>query len=148
MLHRSHAELYYHFVWSPHNRERKISIIWEKRLFDFLKKKSLELHSPILEINGIEDHIHILLRGYTIMSPSKIAHDLKGASSYMINNESFCKTHFGWQDGYGVFSVSPHNINMIARYIRNQKKHHASGDIRAEWEVTADDDDSDSPQAP
>jgi putative transposase len=141
MPHRSHTELYYHFTWSTLDRRNHISESWENRLFDFIKNKCLELCSPLLEINGTKDHVHVLLRSSTNINPAKICHELKGASSHMINKAKLCKTHFGWQDGCGAFSVSAHDVDTVARYIRRQKRHHATGVIRAEWELTDSDND-------
>jgi putative transposase len=137
--HRSHTEFFYHFIWSTGNRERIISTAWEIRLFDFLAAKCIELRSPSLSINGIEDHVHVLLRGNTILSPAKIAHDLKGASSFMINKEGSCRLHFTWQDGYGGYSVSAHDVKVVSRYIQNQKAHHTRKSIRLDLELNDSD---------
>jgi putative transposase len=138
MPHHSHAELFYHFVWATYNREKKISTTWEGYLYDFIRKKCITLHLPLLEINGTEDHIHVLLRSNTSLSPAQIAHDLKGVSSHMVNISSLCESHFDWQIGYGVFSVSPKDIEYVAVYIRSQKRHHANGKLIPEWEQTGD----------
>ena len=135
MAHRSHTELFYHFAWATSNREKMISPAWEESLFEFLAEKCLSLHCPSIKVNGTEDHIHVLLRGNPMDSPAQIAHDLKGASSHMINAEKFSRLPFVWQDGYGVFTVSPHDVNNVARYIQNQKKHHAEETLRSELEI-------------
>jgi putative transposase len=138
MIHRSHTELFYHFAWSTHRREKTISVQWENRLYDFIKNKCLQLRCPLLESNGTDDHIHVLLRGNTNLSPAKIAHDIKGASSFMVNKNGFCNYRFGWQDGYGAFSVSPRDVDMISHYIRTQKRHHGAGEFHKEWEPEDD----------
>ena len=140
MTHRSHTELFYHFAWSTYRREKTIAVSWESRLFDFIKTKCLQLCCPLLEVNGTDDHIHVLLRGNANLSPASIAHDLKGLSSFLVNKNAICDRRFGWQDGYGVFSVSPHDVDMVARYIQNQKQHHAAGEYRGEWEPEDDGD--------
>ncbi len=33
-------------------------------------------------------------------------------------------TNFGWQDGYGVFSVSASKVQTVVKYIQNQPAHH------------------------
>jgi hypothetical protein len=33
---------------------------------------------------------------------------------------------FGWQRGYGAFSVDPRHPHALMEYIRNQERHHSS----------------------
>lgn len=40
--------------------------------------------------------------------------------------------NFGWQDGYGVFSVSASKLEVVKRYILNQPEHHKKIDIKEE----------------
>ncbi|HMZ79255.1 MAG TPA: transposase, partial [Acidobacteriota bacterium] len=41
--------------------------------------------------------------------------------------------NFGWQDGYGVFTVSPTNIDKVKSYIQNQEGHHQQRTFREEY---------------
>lgn len=143
MHHRSHTELYYHFCWSTINRQNNIGLHWENVLYKFLENKCLSLRSRSIAVNGMSDHVHIILRGNASIAPAKFAHDLKGASSRMINAQQLSNHHFEWQDGYGAFTVSPHMVETVAAYIRNQKKHHKEGTSLTEWEYTVDTDEND-----
>jgi hypothetical protein len=40
---------------------------------------------------------------------------------------------FGWQDGYGGFSVSKSDVPDVIRYIRNQREHHRRKTFREEY---------------
>ena len=45
--------------------------------------------------------------------------------------------HFHWQDGYGLFSVSPSHFEAVRKYILDQEEHHkkeSSGRISADSE--------------
>ena len=33
-------------------------------------------------------------------------------------------SNFGWQEGYGIFSVSESALENVYRYIENQEEHH------------------------
>jgi predicted Zn finger-like uncharacterized protein len=35
-----------------------------------------------------------------------------------------CKHAFYWQSGYGAFSVSPREMDIVTAYIANQEEHH------------------------
>jgi putative transposase len=59
-----------------------------------------------------------------IHSPSQIAQNLKGESSKWIHDEFAALKLFGWQDGYGAFSVSKSKVPDVVDYIKNQRVHH------------------------
>jgi ABC-type thiamine transport system substrate-binding protein len=40
---------------------------------------------------------------------------------------------FGWQDGYGAFSVSKANVPNVVSYIRNQRAHHQTQTFQEEY---------------
>ena len=41
--------------------------------------------------------------------------------------------NFGWQDGYGVFSVSRSNVPQVVKYIQNQREHHRVRTFQEEY---------------
>jgi REP element-mobilizing transposase RayT len=100
--------------------------------------KSVDLNIKILENDGIEDHVHLLISSPATLTPADIAKHLKGASSHYVN-ECMPRQNFHWQDGYGVISVSPGNIAAIRRYVRNQKKHHKEGNLNTLLECDSED---------
>jgi putative transposase len=40
---------------------------------------------------------------------------------------------FHWQDGYGLFSVSPSHCEAVRRYILNQEEHHRKETFQEEF---------------
>ncbi|WP_083988398.1 transposase [Chryseobacterium arthrosphaerae] len=40
--------------------------------------------------------------------------------------------NFFWQDGYGAFSVSEKDVQMITNYIKKQRQHHQKHDFKNE----------------
>lgn len=59
-----------------------------------------------LQIGGVDDHIHALVTASAIIAPAQIAQYLKGDSSKWIHDQFRKLRGFGWQDGYGAFTVS------------------------------------------
>lgn len=58
---------------------------------------------------------------------------MKGDSSYGIRREFEGMADFGWQDGYGVFSVSRSGLDDVADYIRRQREHHMKQSFEDEY---------------
>ena len=86
-----------------------------------------------LQVGGIEDHIHALVTAPATLAPSQIAQFLKGDSSKWMHDEFPALRNFGWQDGYGAFTVSHSNVDEVRRYIARQKEHHRKTSFRDEF---------------
>jgi putative transposase len=82
--------------------------------------KSLECH-PI-KIGGVEDHVHILSSLSKNIAFSDLIGRLKGSTSKRLKEKGVFD--FGWQNGYGAFSVSESNVEAVTMYIQKQAEHH------------------------
>ena len=137
----SHAKLFYHFVWSTKNRAPLVDAEIEIGLRAIFSAKAEELEIEIVETNGTQDHVHLLVKSKPVLAPADIAKNLKGASSHFINHVVLGHDQtrsLYWQDGYGVVSVSPGAVRSVQQYIKNQKEHHKSSKLIEDFEITAD----------
>lgn len=75
-------------------------------------------------INGVEDHLHILVGFRPHQSISDLLKDIKANSSKWINENKFTKTKFNWQEGFGAFSYSRSDLPNVINYIKMQEDHH------------------------
>ena len=89
--------------------------------------------SPLIEINSLRDHIHILFAQSKNHAPAKIVEQLKCSSSAWIKTQNPWYSDFAWQTGYGEFSVSPMQVEAVRQYIRNQPQHHRQEDFQTEY---------------
>jgi len=89
--------------------------------------------SPVIEINSVRDHIHILLAQSKNHAPAKIVEQVKASSSGWIKSLGPWYSDFNWQAGYGEFSVSPTHVEAVRRYIRSQAEHHQKQDFPGEY---------------
>lgn len=89
-------------------------------------------------IGGIEDHVHLAVSIPPKIAPAKFIGDVKGNSSHFINHVIRPDFEFRWQTEYGLLSFGERNLPAIVRYIRNQKQHHANGDLIATLEQIGD----------
>jgi putative transposase len=74
------------------------------------------------KIGGVEDHVHVFSSLSKNIAFSDLIGRLKGASSRRLKEKGF--HGFGWQNGYGAFSVSESNVEAVTAYILNQAEHH------------------------
>lgn len=89
----------------------------------------------VLEVGGVEDHVHLLLSLPATMEISKAVQSLKGNSSKWLHDEFPQLATFAWQEGYGAFSIGISGVADTIAYIRNQEQHHRKLTFREEFEA-------------
>ena len=77
------------------------------RIYSYMAGIVKEHGAVSLSINGMPDHVHLLIKSSKSVSDSDFMKALKGGSSRWINDIDLIPGHFKWQAGYGWFSVSP-----------------------------------------
>ncbi len=113
--------LYYHLVWATKERQPLINKEREAKLYGYIISKADELDSIIHGINGIENHIHLVASIPPKISISDFVQKIKGSSTHYINHLNTVEDMFGWQRGYGVFSLGRKQLEKAVIYVKNQK---------------------------
>jgi REP element-mobilizing transposase RayT len=121
----SYTSIIVHVVFSTKYRRPQIDTALEERLYPYLGGIVRQLGGKLLAVNGVEDHLHLLVSMKATMSVAEIIGKVKGSSSKWIHDTFPHHSHFAWQRGYGAFSVSESQIPRVAAYIARQKIHHA-----------------------
>lgn len=85
-------------------------------------------------MNVQPEHLHLLINLPANRTISEIAKNLKGESSFWINNNGFVSGKFRWQRGYGAYSVSASHLKRVEYYIIMQDKHHNRKSYAEEYE--------------
>lgn len=129
----SYANLLYHIVFGTKGRLPFINNELKPRLHEYLGGTIRGLDGTAFEINGMSDHVHLLVKLKTVHRLDYFLRDLKANSSKWAKNNTNGK--FGWQRRYGAFTVSESQFQVVRDYIRNQEKHHAKFDFRYEFEM-------------
>lgn len=119
-----------HLVFSTRERRPLMKPEFRDDLFAYLGGIIREMHGTALIINGTIDHVHILMRARPSHSPAEIARVVKTNSSCWIRERC---PEFGWQTGYGVFSVSESNVAAVTKYIASQEEHHKKHSFQDEF---------------
>lgn len=97
----------------------------EEKIYEHIRGHiEMNLECPVIAINGMTDHIHILVRLSQHIAIMDLVKNIKGESSHWINRQLLTGSTFKWQIGYGAFSVSEREVKTVKRYIQNQKIHH------------------------
>jgi putative transposase len=75
-----------------------------------------------IKIGGTEDHVHIFSSLAKTIAFAELIGRVKGSTSKRLKEKGI--RDFAWQNGYGAFSVSESNVEVVTLYISNQPEHH------------------------
>ncbi|MGB8354919.1 MAG: IS200/IS605 family transposase, partial [Chthoniobacteraceae bacterium] len=130
---QSLANIVVHLVFSTKGRHPFLRDEEREQFHAYITGILKNLNSPLIEINSVRDHVHILFAQSKNHAPAKIVEQVKGSSSGWIKEQHPWYAEFAWQNGYGEFSVSPIHVDVVREYIRNQAEHHKQEDFQAEY---------------
>lgn len=103
------------------------------RIFQYIGGIIHNLSGHVYIIGGRPDHIHILANLPISQSISDFARNVKSNSSRWIKEIAAEYRNFGWQTGYGAFSVSESNKSLVFNYINKQEEHHKKQSAKDEF---------------
>ncbi|MBX0331540.1 IS200/IS605 family transposase, partial [Oscillochloris sp. ZM17-4] len=126
--------VFIHLVWATWDRLPLITPGIERRLYRTMQATVEGLGCTVLALNGVEDHVHVFVSLPSTVDLAHLMKQVKGVSSHFVNQTLRPSSPFKWQGGYGAFSVSRWDVEMIIGYIRRQKEHHGRADLRPELE--------------
>lgn len=120
----SFVSLYCHVVFSTKDRARLIDDELQPRLFQYMGGTLRKLGGSLIAAGGVPDHVHLLVSMGKQESVSDMLRDIKANSSGWIHETFPDRRSFAWQSGYGAFSVSYSQIEVVRGYLAKQQEHH------------------------
>ncbi len=100
-----------------------------KYISGVLENKKCHLY----RIGGVEDHIHIITHLHPTISLSNLVKDIKLSSSEFIKSNKLFPSFNGWQEGYGAFTYSIKQKDVLIEYVKNQEEHHRIKTFKEEY---------------
>ena len=122
-----------HYVFSTKHRRKLITPELRERLWPYLGGIARENGMKALAIGGVPDHIHMLVSLPSTLAIAKAIQLIKGGSSKWVHDTFPAHRDFGWQEGYGAFSIGVSGVPDTIAYINDQEKHHREQTFEAEF---------------
>ena len=129
----TYTQIHIQFVFAVKFRDALIHNNWKEELYKYITGIIQNNNHKLLAINGMSDHIHILVGLRPIQSVSSLVNDIKSNSTKFINEKKFLAVRFEWQKGYGAFSYGKSQVQEVINYIIYQEKHHEKKNFREEY---------------
>src|SRR5438270_13870442 len=129
----SYTNLLYHIIFSTKDRRPLITEDRQPRLYDYIGGTIRSLGGISLELNGTEDHVHLLTKLRPDKALSDVLRDLKANASGWMHDVFPEMKDFTWQNGYGAFTVSASQVEKVQSYIARQDEHHQKRTFKDEF---------------
>ena len=120
----TYTQIHLQFIFAVQNRMSLIQKEWQDRLYQYITGIIQKNKHKMLIVNGMPDHMHIVIGMRPTQSISDLLQDIKGSSSKWINDNKLVKGKFQWQEGYAAFSYSKSALPKLIEYVKNQEEHH------------------------
>ncbi|MCC5922016.1 MAG: IS200/IS605 family transposase [Cyclobacteriaceae bacterium] len=127
------SQIYIQIIFAVKGRNALISSSWEEELYKYITGIITEKNQKLIAINGMPDHIHILIGMRPTCCLSDLVREIKKSSNSFINENRYSKHKFSWQEGFGAFSYSHSSLAQVVNYIHNQKEHHKKRTFKDEY---------------
>ncbi len=129
----TYTQLYVHLVFAVSGRANLIAPQWKEELYRYITGIITHKNQKLMIINGMPDHLHLLVGFNPDCALSDLVRDIKANSSKFINDKRWVMGKFSWQTGFGGFTIGQSQIAKTANYIEHQEIHHKKRSFRQEY---------------
>jgi REP element-mobilizing transposase RayT len=129
----TYTQIYIQTVFAVEGRQSLIAPDHKDELYKYITGIVTNKGQKLMAINGMPDHVHILISIGPEIALANLVKEIKASSSRFINDRRWVRGHFRWQQGYGAFSYARSQVSRVAAYIEGQEQHHRKRSFRDEY---------------
>lgn len=129
----TYTRIYIHVVFAVEGRQNVIRKEHKDEIYKYISGIVQNKGHKLIAINGMADHVHVLIGMKPNIALSDLVRDMKSYSSKFINEKNWVMGRFSWQEGFGAFSYSYSQLHTVANYIENQEEHHSRRTFKDEY---------------
>ena len=130
---QAYVNLIYHIVFSTKDRKPTLTKSHQSDLYEYIGGIIRHRGGMAIAINGMPDHVYVLARLRQDKALSDMIRDFKAGSSGWMHEVFPDLEDFNWQRGYGAFTVSASQIDIVHQYLVNQAFHHQERTFEQEF---------------
>jgi len=120
----AYTQIIYQIIFCPKYRTPCLHKDTRQQVFQYIAGVIKNKNCHLFQINGVEDHLHILTHLHPSISLASLIKDIKISSNGFIKEHRLFHEFVGWQDGYNAFTYSYSAVPNLISYVRNQEEHH------------------------
>jgi REP element-mobilizing transposase RayT len=131
----SYVKALYHIVINTRHRAMAINPLYAESVYRFITGCVKNRNCQLLRINGVENHIHMLIHLHPTVNLSQLIGEVKQRSSVWMKDSGAFPLFEGWGEEYFACTVSPTSKENVISYINHQKEHHQRRTFELEFEL-------------
>ena len=129
----TYTQLYVHLIFAVKGRQNLMAKSWKEDLYKYITGIVSNKKQKLMIVNGMPDHVHLLIGLKPDCNLSDLVRDIKANSSKWVNEQKLVMGKFEWQTGFGAFSLGQSQVDKIEQYILKQEEHHQKKSFREEY---------------
>ncbi|GAA4332839.1 IS200/IS605 family transposase [Flaviaesturariibacter amylovorans] len=130
---RTSTKIDLHIILAPRYRQSLLLPRWREDLYRMMTYQLQAWRHRVYIINGMPDHLHLLIDMHPDWSQDALIGELKMVSAGWINRTQLPEVPFEWKEGYGLFTVSRCQVPEYYQYIAQQEELHRRESFGAEF---------------
>ena len=129
----TYTQIYIQVVFAVQGRQCLIQPEHKEEIYKYITGIVTNQGQKMLAVNGVADHIHLLVGMKPSIALSDLVREIKSSSSAFINEKRWIRGRFRWQEGFGAFSYGHSQLSDVIQYIQNQEAHHQKDTFKNEY---------------
>ena len=130
---QSLSKVVLHIIFSTKDRESWLDSDVRPRMHAYVATVCRDFGAELVRVGGMADHVHIVTTLPRTLSQAQMIERIKKVSSKWIKTLDARYRDFFWQRGYGAFSVSPSQLDVMLQYVDAQQEHHRTRSFQEEY---------------
>ncbi|MBI2268906.1 MAG: transposase [Bacteroidetes bacterium] len=121
----SYRQILYQIVFRTKSNKNTLADEYCNELYKYIGGIIRNNKCVVYQINGVQDHIHIVCDLHPTVALADLIKDIKVAGNLWMKQSGKFPDFDGWSEGYGAFTYSIKEKDRLITYVKNQKEHHA-----------------------
>ena len=96
---------------------------------DLLRQKALALEARVFAVNGVEDHVHMVVAIPPKIAVARFVGQVKASTATKVNKLMQREGALLWQEEYGAFSFDGKRLPNYIAYVERQREHHRDNSL-------------------
>lgn len=130
----SYRQSIYQLVFGTKYRQKTLTKKADRdRLWAYMAQTLRQMNCFVYDVNGVEDHVHLLFSLHPTVAMSNLIRDVKTSSNKFIKTSLDLPKFDRWQRGYGYFTYAPEALPNLKAYVARQEEHHGLVTFETEY---------------
>jgi REP element-mobilizing transposase RayT len=129
----SYTQLIYHIIIRTKYSKPTIVAEYSEELYRYINGVIKNKKSYLYRINGMPDHVHLLVSLHSTLSLADFVKELKTSTNFWIKKSGWFPDFESWGEKYGAFTIRYQDKEKVIEYIKNQQEHHKQENFEREY---------------